>query len=302
MEEVKTAGGNPASISSTRGSTEQLDDRYLKLEGQVSQLKATVDSQNALIAKITSQLNFVLSFLDIENHNDGPNNTKLNQAESSSSSIGANPTLNEAALYTKSTQSFAEIVRQSVRSFSHELIKPKEVAAVMYKEQINKTQRENSFIVSGLPAVDDKPDGERIEQLCLKEFQESVNLVSCKRIGHQLPGKPRRLLVYLRSRDQAHKIIQTAKILRQSEDLYVSNNVYINPNLTEAEAKAQFEDRQRRRLKGTQNGSSNCSSNARRMNNNNLNPDAVGFTPAVSAAITASQVACAPPVPVVASQ
>ena len=99
LEEVKTAGGNPASISSTRGSTEQLDDRYLKLEGQVSQLKATVDSQNALIAKITSQLNFVLSFLDIENHNDGPNNTKLNQAESSSSSIGANPTLNEAALY-----------------------------------------------------------------------------------------------------------------------------------------------------------------------------------------------------------
>ena len=161
----------------------------------------------------------------------------------------------------------------------------------------------SSFPLPGLPADEQASDGARIERVCSDDLQVSV---SCKRIGRQLPGKPRRLLVYLRSRDQAQKIIQSAKLLRQSEDSCVRENVYINPNFTEAEAKAQFEIRQRRRQKdpiskGTQSGSSTQPIDARRMNNNILNPEAAGFTPAVSAVIAADRAVSTSSVPVVGS-
>jgi hypothetical protein len=75
----------------------------------------------------------------------------------------------------------------------------------------------------------------------------SVDLSSTKRIGKEIATKPRHLLAYTQSRDQAVAIIQSAKKLRKSDDLFVRANVFINANLTKAEAKAQFDIRQLRR-------------------------------------------------------
>jgi len=46
---------------------------------------------------------------------------------------------------------------------------------------------------------------------------------------------------YLQSRDHAQAVIHSAKELRNSKDNFVRKNVFINPNLTKAEANAQFE-------------------------------------------------------------
>ena len=51
----------------------------------------------------------------------------------------------------------------------------------------------------------------------------------------------------VQSSQQAHEVIGLAKTLRKSKNITVRTSVFINPNLTQAEAKAQFEIRQRRR-------------------------------------------------------
>jgi hypothetical protein len=73
-----------------------------------------------------------------------------------------------------------------------------------------------------------------------------VDILSCKRIGRQYQDKPRSLLVYVRSREQAQAVISSAKLLRKSSNATVRTCVFVNPNLTKAEAKAQYELRQRR--------------------------------------------------------
>jgi hypothetical protein len=63
-----------------------------------------------------------------------------------------------------------------------------------------------------------------------------------------LPGKTRPLLVALKSVDQAKHIISSARQLRQSDNSQVRDSVYINPNLTKAEAAAAYQLRTQRRL------------------------------------------------------
>jgi hypothetical protein len=126
-----------------------------------------------------------------------------------------------------------------------------DIAAAVYIEKNNKDRRANSFIVSGLPSNKSTADDKRlIESLCHDEFGVSVDLIFVRRIGKETTTKPRNLLVYVRSRDQAQNIIQSAKKLRQSDDDFVRAHVFVNPNLTKAEAKAQFEIRQQRRRAG----------------------------------------------------
>jgi hypothetical protein len=55
------------------------------------------------------------------------------------------------------------------------------------------------------------------------------------------------LLVYFHSCEQAQAVIGIAKPLRKSKNASVHARVFLNPNLTKAEAKAQFEIRQKRR-------------------------------------------------------
>jgi hypothetical protein len=50
--------------------------------------------------------------------------------------------------------------------------------------------------------------------------------------------------------DHAKRIISSARHLRQSQDPLVRDNVYINPNLTKAEASAAYELRCRHREQG----------------------------------------------------
>jgi hypothetical protein len=69
--------------------------------------------------------------------------------------------------------------------------------------------------------------------------------------------------------------------LRKSDDPSLRDNVYINPNLTEAEAKAQFEIRQQRRRQKVpiQKGVAHPSEEHRRKISTSLNADAALFIP-----------------------
>jgi hypothetical protein len=139
-----------------------------------------------------------------------------------------------------------------------------ELVAAVYLEQEDKQRRMNSFVISGLTAGQ-SPDNHMVENLCRDELGLSVEVISCKRVGRQDLDKPRKLLVYSRSSEQAQEAIRLAKSLRKSSNANIRTSVYINPNLTKAEAKAQYDIRQkRRRMHEARLDPADCDENTRR--------------------------------------
>lgn len=81
------------------------------------------------------------------------------------------------------------------------------------------------------------------------DVKPAVSQLGCTRLGkvENHRDKPRKLLVHLRSESAASSILASAQLLRRSDDSTISSNVFINPDLTPADAKIAFEKRQRRR-------------------------------------------------------
>jgi hypothetical protein len=212
------------------------------LSDRIEQLYATVAQQQQIIQTLSSRLNFVLSFLDIHH-------SSAELPEAAAASTGQ-----QATVATTSTlpRTFVDVLQQSIEAFAQSQprvnVDKNSAVTAMYVEQNNKARRANSFVVSGLPSSDStEADNDLVQRLCQEEFNLSVDVKSSKRIGKPVADKPRRLLVYVRSQNQAQTIIQSARRLRQSKDTFVQANVFISANLTKAEAKAQFEIRQQRR-------------------------------------------------------
>jgi len=152
-----------------------------------------------------------------------------------------------AIVHPYSTKSFVAVICQSVRAMPIDGKRCTDIAAAMYVEQNNKNRWVNSFIISSLPINKSTSDTRLMEDLWRNELGISVDLLSSKRISKETSNRPRHLLAYVQSRYHTQAVIHSAKELQNSNANNVRTNVFINPNLTKAEAKAQFELRQRRR-------------------------------------------------------
>jgi hypothetical protein len=247
------------------GASDNLHSDCSLLARRVEQLALTVAQQKEVISMLTSQLDFVLSFLDIQraafiqpqpsygNSVFDEANTAVTSGSDGTKSKSTTDTENiashaasELLHHPVAAVSFADVVKRSVTREIADSRSSGDFATAMYLEQANKARRANSFLISGLP-VSELSDKVLTENLCRDEFRLSVDVLSCKRIGRQFQDKPRNLLVYVRSREQAQDVISSAKLLRKSSNALVRTCVFVNPNLTKAEAKAQYELRQRRR-------------------------------------------------------
>ena len=134
------------------------------------------------------------------------------------------------------------------------------ISIEVHKTLIDKQRRKANVIVSGLAesegddVVKKAADDASFRRLCEEHLslKPSLGPKGCMRIG-QLPAdgdcnhKPRRLLVHLSDEKNADDLLAAAKQLRRSDDSTVSSSVFINPDLSPAEAKLAFELRQRRR-------------------------------------------------------
>ena len=109
--------------------------------------------------------------------------------------------------------------------------------------------RASSFIVPGLPTSTDHSDKCIVTDLCSNEFDFQVDIVNIKRLGKASSSstKVQPLLVNVKNADYAKQIISSARRLRQSTVSLVRDNVFVNPNLTKAEASAAYELRCRHR-------------------------------------------------------
>jgi len=124
---------------------------------------------------------------------------------------------------------------------------------------INK--RKKNVVVTGLPEVDmgttgtSSDESKRLDEVAFTIFCEenltvkpAVSKLGCRRLGKATGTKPRRLLVHLSSEQNAQDLLSSARaLLRKSSDHYVASTIYFNPDLTAAEAKLAFEQRQKRR-------------------------------------------------------
>ena len=79
------------------------------------------------------------------------------------------------------------------------------------------------------------------------EFGKTPAVVKCQRLGRQLPNRVRPLLVVLQSRFEAASLIQMDKDRGRLGRTGHYKSVYVNPDLTKAEADAAYNERVRRR-------------------------------------------------------
>jgi len=114
---------------------------------------------------------------------------------------------------------------------------------LLHKWQHDRDIRSSSFIISGLLLSVVYSDKYIVMELCLNEFNIQVDIVSTKSLHKASPSsnKIQPLLVDIKNVDHAKHIISSARQLRQSIASLVRDIVYINPNLTKAEASAAYE-------------------------------------------------------------
>jgi hypothetical protein len=103
--------------------------------------------------------------------------------------------------------------------------------------------------VTGLPERSDIDDRAAFVQLCETwlPFKPALSEGSCRRVGEEESGRPRRLLIHLGSEETATQLLQAAPRLRRVDDDYIAHNVYFNPDLSRAANRLAYEQRQLRR-------------------------------------------------------
>ena len=219
-----------------------------QLKAEVSQLHSIISSQSAEISRLSKQLSVVMSYLEL---------TDTNQA-STSSSTSASVTVDQSGTSSSSSSSASPDAMDDSTPFTVVTTKNKRsqptarAAAVtaIYLEQNDKKRRSSSVIVSGLPpaTAPGAPDDRQLFLgFCQAEFNIYPEIVATKRLGKPRPDRVQPLLVACRSEEIARQLITMAPSLRHSSNEYVRAKVYVNANLTPAEAAAAFQLRERRR-------------------------------------------------------
>ena len=128
--------------------------------------------------------------------------------------------------------------RAQVGAFSYAAVTAKftdSVMIAMHIDQTERKQRASSVIVSGLAENTCISDIDLFSDLCINELGIHADVSMTKRLGREIQGKKKPLLVQLKNDCQAQVLISSARQLRHSTKAHVRDNVYINTNVTKAE-------------------------------------------------------------------
>jgi hypothetical protein len=125
-------------------------------------------------------------------------------------------------------------------------------------------RRSRNVVVSGLKPVEGREDADLVRELFETElsFKPAFNNDSCKRVGKAPDGQPRRILITVRTAEEATDLLKEARKLRNSSNLQVASSVYLNKDLSPEEAKIAFELRAKRRAERQQTTARNVAAGA----------------------------------------
>lgn len=230
----KTAGASPPRTPPTLASgtvddgsdVDEVGERRDKIE--IEELRAEIDRQREVISLLTSRLNFVLTMFGIDEIQNIP--SKQESVTLQSEVSVTNESSDPVKARITPTASFQSAVLSTV-----------------YQETKQQEVRSKNFVIYGLPVSPSQNDQMSVEQLCEAELNLKPVISSCKRIGKKVPGKVQALKVTVRTAEQATSVIASARNLRKSADRYIQGSVYINADLTKAQAAAAYQARCRRR-------------------------------------------------------
>jgi len=195
------------------------------LRQQVEELSAEAGRQRHIIDILTTRLNFVLPMFGADDVSVFTDQAVRTSSESASATDHVTATV-------KTTDSDLPSPQVSFRGA---------VLSAVYSDMKEQETRSKNFVISGLPVNADNEDKAVVEALCEKELRVKPNIRNCRRLGKHIPGKVQPLLVSVYSKEQAASIVSSAKILRKSDNPVVKDNIYINPDLTKAQATAAYQ-------------------------------------------------------------
>lgn len=242
-------------ISSNNISSVVSYDEAQRLRAEVSELKDTVK-------RLSDQLSFVLSYLGMAGDKvSDDQNQSLNSAISDFPPLFLSQPLTAPApaVLTASTSAVA-VTGTDYSSVTKKppLVPPllstlkndvaNELISAVYVDLEQKRRRANNIIISGFPVAPiDREGAESFLKVEFFEIASSLKINSCRRLGHRQADRVQPLLVVCSSTEDAQFILNNAKRLRGSGNHLVREHIYINPDLTKAEASAAYELRKRRR-------------------------------------------------------
>jgi len=144
----------------------------------------------------------------------------------------------------------------------------KDLLSAMYVDLEQKKRRANNIIISGLFATDDRQGVQSFLQVEFDEIAPNLQVTSTRRLGRQQSDQIQPLLATCSNVDDVQFILNNSRRLRKSANSLVRCQLYINPDLTKAEASAAFEMRQRRRAATARNNHHNQHPSSRVLNLN----------------------------------
>lgn len=199
---------------------------------EILQLRATVDKQQ-------HQIDSLLSLLGLT-----PTPTAANKSGTVGPSSYQSPGKVPAAT---SVQSYAAAIGNA--PVLPAPLKQAVVVAV-YRDLHEHDKRARNIVLSGVrAAADDQQDSQLASDLMEAEFGLRPTIEKCRRLGKKQPLKIQPLLLTLASDKEATFYVSEAKRLRQSANEHTRRNVYINRDVTKAEAQAAYVARCERRQK-----------------------------------------------------
>ena len=125
------------------------------------------------------------------------------------------------------------------------------VISAVYRDMKSIEKRARNVVVTGLIQETDMDDKQVVNDsdILPSAFGRTFDIVACRRLGKQVVGRVQPLLLTFKSGLDASYLIDHAKKLRNSSNPTVRSSVYINHDLTRAQAKEAYDRRCRLRSK-----------------------------------------------------
>lgn len=109
------------------------------------------------------------------------------------------------------------------------------VVSAVYADFDDRNCRNKNTVINGL-RVEGNGDKNTVEKLLIGEFSLLTTIVKCRRLGRKLDGKIQPILVAMPSVAEAECLIYDAKRLSKWTNENVKSSLFINADLTKAEA------------------------------------------------------------------
>ena len=231
----------------------------------IADLTDEVKSLKATVKTLQKELDFVLSFLGITNiaNSNLRQSTNVEQSARQTSHATATPSHTDGLVLTDLSTlsssnatslpkkcSDAFVKNDQPQAYANIVSKPSAVSvpfrhavvSAVYADFKEKDRRAENLVISGL-SLSSTPDKVTVEKLCNTEFKFNPQIVKCRRLRLPRPGRVQPVLVVLESVAHAEFLVKNAKLLHHSEDPVVRNSVFINADLTKAEALTAYQRR-----------------------------------------------------------